>query len=99
MKNKCMSRTSVFIALFVIVPCFAWAFEGPDGGVYKGLPPEAIEACKDKVEGTAVEITTPRGYTVKATCKQIDGQMAAVPEGGFRGPKGTPPGGVQEGNN
>ncbi len=52
-------------------------------------PPEAIEACKDINEGTEVEITTPRGDKVKAVCKQIDGQLVAVPEAAFRGPDET----------
>jgi hypothetical protein len=99
MKNKGMSWTLVFVALLVIVPGFTWAIGGPQGDVHKGPPPEAIEACRVKGEGTAVEITTPRGDTIKATCKQIDGQMVAVPAVGYRGPKGTPPGGMQKGNN
>jgi len=52
-----------------------------------GLPPEAIEACKDKNEGDKVEITNSRMEKMKATCKQIDGQLIAVPEGDFRGQK------------
>jgi hypothetical protein len=49
-----------------------------------GPPPEAIEACKGKTEGDAVEFTTPRGEKIKATCELMGGQMAAVPEG-FQG--------------
>jgi hypothetical protein len=63
----------------------------PAPGRHMGPPPEAVEACKDKSEGTVVEITTPRGDTIKATCKQIDGQLVAVPESGFRGQKVPPP--------
>ena len=71
-----------------------WAMDGPpDSGRHMGPPPEAIEACKDKSEGAAVEFTGPRGEKIKATCKQIEGQLVAVPDGGFRGPKAPPPGG------
>ncbi len=45
----------------------------------KGPPPEAYEACKEKSEGATVEMTTPRGDTIKATCKLINGQLVAVP--------------------
>jgi hypothetical protein len=76
----------------------AWGVDGPAGGRgLMGPPPEAAEACKDKSEGNAVEIATPRGDTIKAICKQIDGQIVAVPEGGFQGPNGTPPVGTQVG--
>ncbi len=76
-----------------------WAMDEPSGhGRRMGPPPEAIEACKDKAEGTAVEITTPRGDKIKATCKQVNDQLVAVPEGGFPGRKGTPPNGMQSGD-
>jgi hypothetical protein len=68
-----------------------WAVDGPpDSGRHMGPPPEAIEACKDKSEGAAVEFTGPRGEKIKATCKQIDDQLVAVPEEGFRGQKVPP---------
>ena len=54
-----------------------------------GSPPEAIEACKDKTEGDAVEFVTPRGDKVKAICR-----MTALPEtfagdDERKGPKGS----------
>jgi hypothetical protein len=70
-----------------------WAFDEPAGrGGRIGPPPEAIEACKDKSEGAKVELTSPRGEKIKASCEQIDGQLAAVPEESFRfrGPKAQP---------
>ncbi len=70
-----------------------WAIGGPPGrGGKMGPPPEAIEACKGKTEGDAVEFTTPRSDKIKATCEQIDGQLFAVPKRDFRGPKAPPPG-------
>lgn len=75
-----------------------WAMDGPGGrGGHRGPPPEAIEACKDRNEGAEVEITNRRGEKRKATCRQINGQLAAVPEGGFRGLRVPPPGGPQDG--
>jgi hypothetical protein len=64
---------------------------GPLGRSPMSPPPEAIAACKDKSEGTAVQFTTPRGDTLKGVCKLINGTLAAVPEGGIRGPQGNPP--------
>jgi hypothetical protein len=71
----------------------AVAMDGPPGhGGTMGPPPEAIEACKDKNERDKVEITNSHGEKMKTICKQIDGQLVAVPEGDFRGPKVPPPG-------
>jgi hypothetical protein len=37
-------------------------------------------------------MTTPRGNKIKATCKSINGQLVAVPEGGPPGSgNGEPP--------
>lgn len=75
----------------------AWAMDGTSSGGHRGPSPEAIEACKDKSEGTAVEFTNRRGETVKATCKQINGQLVAVREGRSHGRNATPSGGTQSG--
>lgn len=75
----------------------SWAFDGPQGRGGRTPPPEAIEVCKDKNEGETVEITTPRGEKIKATCKDINGQLAAVPEGGLRGRGGRPSDRIQLG--
>lgn len=37
----------------------------------RGPPPEAIEVCKDKPAGTKVEMKTPRGDTVRGTCRMV----------------------------
>jgi hypothetical protein len=69
-----------------------WAQDGPPGRRGRmGPPPEAIKACLDKDEGTVVEVTTPRGDTLKATCKQMGRQLVAVPNDRVRGQKGNPP--------
>lgn len=98
MKRNLIGAVMSLILLFVSALVSVWAMDGPPGsGGKMGPPPETIEACKDKAEGTAVEITTPRGDKIKATCKQVNDQLVAVPEGGFRGRKGTPPNGTQSG--
>ncbi len=63
----------------------------PQGRPPMGPPPEAIAACKGKSEGTSVQFTTPRGDTLTGVCKLINSTLAAVPEGGMRGPQGKPP--------
>ncbi len=79
----------------VIASTAAWAVDGPPGG-RMGPPPEAIEACKDKNEGAKVDITTPNGEQIPATCREIGGQLVALPGGGFRGPE--PPNGRKPGS-
>ena len=82
-------------ALFLIGSALAaavWAIDGPPGpGRHMGPPPEAIEACKDKSEGTVVEFTNRRGETVKATCKQIADRLVAMPDGWDGSRRGMPP--------
>ena len=95
MNRRTIAAMAALFALTAIVTAPAGASfrtQGSPGS--KGPPPEAYEACKDKSEGTTVEITTPRGDIIKATCKQINGQLVAVPDGGFPGPRnGEPPNG------
>ncbi len=47
----------------------------PEPPRHRGPPPEALDACKGKAAGSAVEMKTPRGDTVKGTCR-----MVLVPE-------------------
>jgi hypothetical protein len=75
----------------------AYAMDGPSGPRRHMAPsPEAVEACEGKSEGAEVEFTNPRGEKVKAVCKQFNCQLVAVPEGGFRVPKGAPLGGMYD---
>ena len=53
----------------------------PDGPP-PGPPPEAIAACKDKVEGAKVQFTGHRGETVSGVCRKMGEVIAAMPEGG-----------------
>ena len=59
-----------------------WASLGPpESGDRREPPQAAFDVCKGKSEGTAVEIVTPEGGTIKATCKKFKGQLVAVPDG------------------
>lgn len=49
----------------------ASATANPDQHRRPGPPPEALEACKGKAAGAAVEMTTPRGDTVKGVCRMV----------------------------
>jgi hypothetical protein len=91
--NRQIIMTAAGLLLFIgSVSAGVWAMDGPPGrGGPMGPPPEAVEACKNKSEGTAVEFIGHRGEKIKATCKLIDGQLAAVPTDGFRSLKPPPP--------
>ena len=97
--NRYIINTATTILLPIVIASSAvWAMDGPPGrGRHMGPPAEAVEACKDKSEGDKVEITNPRGEKMNAVCKQINRQLVAMPEDGFGGPKGLPPGGMKSG--
>lgn len=44
-----------------------------------GPPKEAIEACEGQVEGDQVIFNTPRGDSLKGTCKKVRNRLIAVP--------------------
>jgi protein CpxP len=75
------------LAILAMIPAYGFAFGDPWCGRHRqGPPQEAINACAGLIEGDAVQFTTPRGDAVSGTCRQIRGQLIAVPAGG-------PPGG------
>lgn len=76
-----MKRAGVLLAAGVMVSAPAWASVGPNPGERREPPQAAFDVCKGKSEGTAVEIVTPNGSTIKATCKKFKDQLVAVPEG------------------
>ena len=94
--KACSRKTMVMIlALVGLTPTFGWANREADGG-RRPPPQQAIDACKEKSEGTTVELTTPRGDTMKAVCKQIGAQLVAVPDRVGPGPgNGGPPKGEE----
>jgi hypothetical protein len=82
-----ISAIAVSLLLMGSTLVMADGFGGPPPGRgNRQPPPEAIAACKDMNEGAEVEIATPRGDKLKAVCRQINGQLVAVPEGAMRGP-------------
>ncbi len=94
MKKYGIGTIMCLLLIFGTLP--AIAADSADGSKLQrrppmGPPPEAIAACKGKSEGTSVQFTTPRGDTLKGVCKLVNGTLAAVPEGGMRGPQGKPP--------
>lgn len=43
-------------------------------------PPEAITACEGKNAGDTISFKGHKGENLEATCKEIEGQLAAVPD-------------------
>lgn len=55
---------------------------------HQGPPPEAFEACKGKQAGDEVTVTGRKGEALKATCKEHDGKLVAMPTSmSERGPR------------
>jgi len=59
----------------------------PSGADFKGHghppvgpPPEAYSACKDKTAGSASQLTTPWGETIKGTCREEWGKLVLIPD-------------------
>jgi len=78
-----VTKTLGILAILALIPAYGYAFGDHWGGRHRqGPPQEAIDACTELSEGDAVQFTTPRGDAVSGTCRQIRGQMVAVPEGG-----------------
>lgn len=74
-----------------LVPMAAWAAEAPQGREGRGgPPPEAVAACADRSEGTAVEFVNRRGDKVKAVCRPMGDRLVAVPDRAGAGPAAEP---------
>jgi len=92
MKICSKKMTILTLALVGLIPVSGWANFSADGTHSPPEPPQqAIDACLDKSEGTIVEMTTPRGGTMQAVCRQMGSRLVAVPEGGGPPPSGGPP--------
>jgi len=72
--KKTLKKTFGILAISAMIPVAAWAT-----GEIKGPPQWAFDACVGKSAGDAVQLTTPRGKTVSAICKEFDGKLAAKP--------------------
>jgi hypothetical protein len=64
-------KTLAAITLLLCSSAFASPGDRPQPPKRHGPPPEAIDACKGKADGTAVEMKTPRGDVVKGTCRMV----------------------------
>lgn len=79
-KNEIIKVTAV-LTILLVMPIIACSQSKGPNDRRQGPPPEAIEACENKEAGDNVKFTGRRGESVEATCQEIDGQLAAVPEG------------------
>lgn len=83
MKTYQPLKAALLMAILILLPIAGCAArDDSNNNRHQGPPPEAISACKDKQVGDSVELVGRRGETVNATCKEINGQLAAVPAGG-----------------
>ena len=67
-----------------MIPVLCWAESDtnrPPRGERRRPPQEAFDACKGRSEGTSVTISTAHG-SFKATCRNFEGSLAAIPECG-----------------
>ncbi len=60
-------KTASILALLLCTSAFAQ----PEQAKHRGPPPEALEVCKGKPAGAAVEMKTPRGDVVKGVCRMV----------------------------
>ena len=97
MKNYKKSRIALIVSMLLLFPLIASpAFANNER--HKGPPPDAIKACEGKKVGDSITFTGRRGETVRATCREIQGKLAALPVGGppvgpNRGPNNSSQGG------
>jgi len=80
-----IKKLLVLVAIAVLLPTVGCASSdrgGPpdEGGRPPGPPQEAIDACKGKSAGDNVEFTGPRGETMQGICRDMHGQLVAVPK-------------------
>src|SRR5574341_2691499 len=89
-RRPILKKAVATVALLAVVMTSGVAFgQAPGDGRRHGPPPEAITACQGKSPGDAVQLQTPRGETIRATWRELRGQLVAMPEGV---PPGGPPG-------
>lgn len=82
MKMQTKKKTALVLALLMLLTAAACGKrENRRGGRRQGPPAEAIAACKGKQAGDSVEFKGRNSETVQGTCREINGQLAAVPAG------------------
>ncbi len=87
MKKQARNTTILLLSFALLLPASSYASGGGKGRP-QGPPPEAIAACEGKSSGDSVEFTGRRGDSIEATCQEVEGQLAAVPN---NPPKGGGP--------
>ena len=96
--NIVKSTTGLILAFALVAAGSAFAADSPQETFNQGdsqeirrkdrhrpprrPPQEAIEACEGMCEGDTVQFETPRGHTITGVCKEKNGLLFAVPEGG-----------------
>lgn len=83
MTKKRLIKTTVMVMLLAMVSVSSACANSERGnrGGRQGPPPEAIKACEGKQEGDKVTFAGRGGESLSGTCKSINDQLAAVPEG------------------
>ncbi|CAD7837037.1 MAG: hypothetical protein [Olavius algarvensis Delta 4 endosymbiont] len=82
MKKRVIKQIALLVAVLTLLSTVGCGRkEHHRRGHRQGPPPEAIAACQDKQAGDSVEFSGRNGETVKAACREINGQLAAVPAG------------------
>ena len=83
MKMQITRKAALALALLMLLTAAACGKQDNHrrGGRRQGPPPEAIAACKGKQAGDSVKFSGRNGKVVQAICREINGQLAAVPAG------------------
>ena len=83
MKKYLKMKAAIVILMLALVPVMAnYGYAGNQNsrGPQGGPPPEAIAACEGKNVGDTTSFKGRKGEKLEATCKEIEGQLAAVPD-------------------
>ena len=83
MKQNSLKKTVGLAAVIFLLPTLAIAYGGPGKGRGQYGPPQAaIDACDGKNTGDTVEFMNRRNVSISGTCRELDGLLIAMPEGG-----------------
>ncbi len=85
MKKETMKRIVAMAALVALIPVSGWAQAEQREGKRWGPSPQALQACADRSVGDAVELTTRNGELRQGICREIRGELVAIPEGRWMG--------------